>query len=70
MFEPVMVKKFFKRYANSKPYLKSMVEGAARIDLDGKEDGVVNINAAKFAAIKLGYKTQKDKPTKRISCWQ
>ena len=40
-------------YTSSAPYLKGLVEGALRLDLDGNDTGVVTADQAEYAAARL-----------------
>lgn len=63
--EPTTVKNFFAFHAYSQPYLQATgVAGAARLDLDGNEKGIVteeHAQAAREALVKIaGRKKQSD----------
>jgi ProP effector len=53
---PVRLRRVIGRYANSGGYLANMVEGAARVRLDGQAAGVVTSDEAEHARRKLGRK--------------
>jgi ProP effector len=53
-------------YARRVMYLQSMVVGAVRVDLDGKEAGEVTARDAKYAAAKLA-KTLASREAKRVA---
>jgi ProP effector len=52
-----------RKYVSNKGYLKAIVEGAPRIDLDGEPVGVVSEADAKNARARIaGFKRHKPKP--------